>query len=170
MKKQQNNNLKTLKIWLIILAVLGFVNFQPDMIALIINDNRFSETVATIFLFLGANMRFAAFVLLIIYIVKKKKVKNNPQIVKTNFEETQNKAMDIINKDTQTKLNHPESFAKDNYFRNKESGKKFNSETANNNVKKAIKTKRISKVLKTNISENIYEDLKKMINGGEFIG
>ncbi len=37
-------------------------------------------------------------------------------------------------------------------------------------LEKAIKSKRLSKVLDANISEDIYENLKKIIDGGEFIG
>lgn len=35
---------------------------------------------------------------------------------------------------------------------------------------KVIKSKRIEKVLETKISNEVYENLKKLINGGEFIG
>ncbi len=35
---------------------------------------------------------------------------------------------------------------------------------------KVIKSKRIEKVLETKISNEVYENLKKIINGGEFIG
>ena len=37
-------------------------------------------------------------------------------------------------------------------------------------LEKAIKTKRIERVLDIKISDEIYENLKKLINGGEFIG
>ena len=37
-------------------------------------------------------------------------------------------------------------------------------------MKKAIKDKKIEKSFKISISEEIYENLKKMINGGEIIG
>ena len=35
---------------------------------------------------------------------------------------------------------------------------------------KVIKSKRIEKLLKAKISNEVYENLKKIINGGEFIG
>ena len=35
---------------------------------------------------------------------------------------------------------------------------------------KVIKSKRIEKLLETKISNEVYENLKKIINGGEFIG
>ena len=37
-------------------------------------------------------------------------------------------------------------------------------------LNKVIKNKRISKVLETEISDSVYENLRKLINGGEFIG
>lgn len=37
-------------------------------------------------------------------------------------------------------------------------------------LNKAIKNKRISKTFETEISEDIYQNLRKCINGGEFIG
>lgn len=37
-------------------------------------------------------------------------------------------------------------------------------------LEKAIKTKRLERTLDTKISEEIYSNLKKIINGGEFIG
>ena len=35
---------------------------------------------------------------------------------------------------------------------------------------KVIKSKKLEKILETKISEEIYSNLKNMINGGEFIG
>lgn len=37
-------------------------------------------------------------------------------------------------------------------------------------LEKVIKSKRLEKVLEIKISDEIYENLKKLINGGEFIG
>ena len=37
-------------------------------------------------------------------------------------------------------------------------------------LEKAIKSKRIERVFEMKISDEIYENLKKLINGGEFIG
>lgn len=37
-------------------------------------------------------------------------------------------------------------------------------------LRKAKKTKRIERALKINISEDIFEELENIINGGEFIG
>ena len=37
-------------------------------------------------------------------------------------------------------------------------------------LEKTIKSKRMEKVFEMKISEEIYENLKKIINGGEFIG
>ena len=37
-------------------------------------------------------------------------------------------------------------------------------------LEKVIKSKRLEKVLETKISDGIFENLKKIINGGEFIG
>ena len=37
-------------------------------------------------------------------------------------------------------------------------------------LEKAIKTKRIERVFEMKISDDIYENLKDLINGGEFIG
>ena len=37
-------------------------------------------------------------------------------------------------------------------------------------LEKAIKTKRIERTLGINISEEVYNELKRLINGGEFIG
>ena len=37
-------------------------------------------------------------------------------------------------------------------------------------LEKAIKTKRIERILNTKISDEIYSNLKNLINGGEFIG
>lgn len=37
-------------------------------------------------------------------------------------------------------------------------------------LNKAIKNKRISKMLEAEINDDIYENLRKCINGGEFIG
>jgi len=37
-------------------------------------------------------------------------------------------------------------------------------------LEKAIKTKRIERTLGIKISEEVYSNLKKIINGGEFIG
>ena len=37
-------------------------------------------------------------------------------------------------------------------------------------LEKAIKTKRIERMLGIKISEEVYSNLKKIINGGEFIG
>ena len=37
-------------------------------------------------------------------------------------------------------------------------------------LQKAIKTKRMERVFEMKISDEIYENLKKLINGGEFIG
>lgn len=37
-------------------------------------------------------------------------------------------------------------------------------------IEKAIKNKRISKTLKMEIPQNLYENLKQFINGGEIIG
>ncbi len=37
-------------------------------------------------------------------------------------------------------------------------------------LNKAIKSKRIGRVLETEIEEEIYNNLKNIINGGEFIG
>ena len=37
-------------------------------------------------------------------------------------------------------------------------------------LEKAIKSKRLEKVLEIKINEDIYENLRKLIDGGEFIG
>ncbi len=37
-------------------------------------------------------------------------------------------------------------------------------------LEKALKSKRLEKVLETKISNEVFENLKKIINGGEFIG
>ena len=37
-------------------------------------------------------------------------------------------------------------------------------------LQKAIKSKRLEKVLESKINDDIYENLKKLIDGGEFIG
>ena len=37
-------------------------------------------------------------------------------------------------------------------------------------LNKVIKSKRLERVLNTKITEEIYNDLKNLINGGEFIG
>lgn len=37
-------------------------------------------------------------------------------------------------------------------------------------LEKVIKSKRLEKVLETKISDEIFEDLRNLINGGEFIG
>ena len=37
-------------------------------------------------------------------------------------------------------------------------------------LEKVIKSKRLERVLETKISEEIYQNLKDLINGGEFIG
>ncbi len=37
-------------------------------------------------------------------------------------------------------------------------------------LEKVIKSKRLERVLETKITDEVFDDLKKLINGGEFIG